>query len=62
MMDHYLMMEYSTIPCHELVSRHSNLRTDVVIYSVAENLVVTRVASVFSHWTNVGSDGLFTCL
>ena len=39
MMDHYFMMDYSTFPCHDRVSGHSYLRTDVAIYPFTEQSV-----------------------
>ena len=57
-----LLVDYSTLPCQEWVSWHSESRIDVVIWSFAEQFVMPRFVSIFSHWTNDGSDGLFAWL
>ena len=60
MMDHYLMMDCSIFPCHDWVSGHLDLRTDVAIWPFTEQSLLPRVAAVGSQWTDVGSDLLFT--
>ena len=60
MMDHYLMMDYSTFPCHDLFLGNSDLRTDVAIYPFTKQSILPKVAATGSQWIDVVSDWLFT--
>ena len=49
MMDHDLILDYSTIPCHDWVSGNSNLRTDVVLLAICRGVIDAQsYISVFS--------------
>ena len=56
------LMDYSTIPCHDWVSGHSDLRTDVVILAICRAVISDKSCINAFSLDICRFKRLFTCL